>query len=36
MSRRGMAAVSQTSAHDVSNAFRVCNVLRLGFAILLR
>jgi hypothetical protein len=30
------SAVSPTSAHYVSNAFRAGNVLRLGFAILLR
>jgi hypothetical protein len=36
MSRRWTAAVSPTSAHSVSNAFRAGNVLRLGFAILLR
>jgi hypothetical protein len=32
MSRRWPAAGSQTSAHYISNAFRTCNVLRLGFA----
>jgi hypothetical protein len=36
MSRRWTAAVSQTSTHYVSNAFRACKVLRLGLAILLR
>jgi hypothetical protein len=36
MSGRRTAAVSQTSAHCVSSAFRACHVLRLGFAIHLR
>jgi hypothetical protein len=36
MSHWWTAAMSQTRAHSVSNAFRAGNVLRLGFDILLR